>query len=566
MNVFSNKRPNLSSSERTANVKAKNIYGHMLGVAQMCPGTGKNYTGTIRFDISGNVNNIRNYELSRNMAKGSALISDCNCVGMLEPGNPETWNANGTVLNIGNLPTGPNGGGGQTMSYFGGTGINWIPDQLNNSGSVGSQGSTLDGSGVWIDPNNNLFGKFGDCKKDKFLNYIELTGQSLDLKGNDTKKNYLYNYAPIGSGISSKAGVSRSLRPFYTSPSGEIKSCCLDEEYSWKLAKIGAKRWKDVKISGDGIIIVALETSRLIWRSIDSGITWLGLGLSNDWSKLTLSKDGSKFVAHTGTNGGVVGVIYYSLDGETILSTSIATGSPLEAITSSDSGDRVYLGRSYNSILGQDASCWYSITSGQSWIYMGGLSNQRDWYSSACSGDGKIVLLGQRTPNAVSTHGEIHISSNSGANWSPITSATGLPVTSNQKWYAIGASQSGKYIYAADYSTFVGGAYIWRSDDFGKGWVQTASSKQKWTTLACSGDGKNIIATAAPNIWLSDNYGYTWTQKTFTESPYGNWTGVDISTDGKIQVAADYGGIPTGQPSIPGRIWIYNNIKASYYQ
>ena len=61
MNVFSRKNPKLSSSDRTSNVKAKNIYRHMLGVANKCTGSGANYTGTVRFDICGNVINFRNY-------------------------------------------------------------------------------------------------------------------------------------------------------------------------------------------------------------------------------------------------------------------------------------------------------------------------------------------------------------------------------------------------------------------------------------------------------------------------------------------------------------------------
>ena len=44
----------------------------------------------------------------------------------------------------------------------------WISDKLDNIGVSGSAGGTLNGSGVWIDPSNNLFGDINSCVIDKW--------------------------------------------------------------------------------------------------------------------------------------------------------------------------------------------------------------------------------------------------------------------------------------------------------------------------------------------------------------------------------------------------------------
>ena len=184
MREFESKHPDISSSERTKNVKSKTIYKTMRTRAQECKGKGKNYTGTMIFGSGegtvGQVTNYRSYDLANTMARGAALVWDNCCQGITgQFGNPEKqfegWNANGIEFTWDN----------------------------NDIGIVGITGASISplppgGSGIWIDPSNNLFGTKDECNLDKFLNYYGVTGAYQFQKGNNTQNNYMIGYQQIG--------------------------------------------------------------------------------------------------------------------------------------------------------------------------------------------------------------------------------------------------------------------------------------------------------------------------------------------------------------------------------
>jgi len=179
----------------------------MVDDAAQCENSaGGNYTGTIRFDVSGNVTNYRSYDLANVMGVGAALQWDNCCRGLGAFGGAtggatggfngkegvESWNANGAEMTY---PSDI-----RVMQYWAGTSgsgpTGWIGNKLNNSGLTG--GSTLDGSGVWIDPSNNLFGSIDACKIDKWKEYISLAPVYRFERRNNTKKNYMVGYQQIG--------------------------------------------------------------------------------------------------------------------------------------------------------------------------------------------------------------------------------------------------------------------------------------------------------------------------------------------------------------------------------
>ena len=183
MRAFESKNPDISSSERTKNVKSKTIYKTMRTRAQECKGTGKNYTGTMIFGsgegTAGQVTNYRSYDLANTMARGAALVWDNCCqgiTGILAEKQFEGWNANGIEFIWDNNDIGITGIAGGT-----------IPDPLPPGGS-----------GIWIDPSNNLFGTKDGCNLDKFLNYYGVTGAYQFQKGNNTRNNYMVGYQQIG--------------------------------------------------------------------------------------------------------------------------------------------------------------------------------------------------------------------------------------------------------------------------------------------------------------------------------------------------------------------------------
>ena len=189
MRAFESKNPEISSSERTKNVKSKTIFKTMRTRARECNGIGKNYTGTMIFGsgqgTNGQVTNYRSYDLANTMARGAAVVWDNCCQGITgQFGNPEKqfegWNANGIEYTSPGAPTNI---------------VITVP-----GGADPDPGATLPtgASGLWIDPSNNLFGTKDGCNLDKFLNFYGVTGAYQFQKGNNTRNNYMVGYQQIG--------------------------------------------------------------------------------------------------------------------------------------------------------------------------------------------------------------------------------------------------------------------------------------------------------------------------------------------------------------------------------
>ena len=417
-----------------------------------------------------------------------------------------------------------------------------------------------------------VFDESGNIKQ--FRNY-ELAmntakGAAIISKGCDCEdEEYLESYTPTGSGNSSLAGINRSLRPMYNAPTGEIGSLCCEEPYTWKhiIFKV-TTQWQSIGMSSDGTVIFGGANNNM-WRSLNSGVDWDKKLPNTPWGKngIALSRDGTKVAANSGVTGALSSVLYYSLDStNTSFNTVTMNGGPWQGMCSSNDNQRVFVASSHSSTIG-NGGARYSLNYGQTWNYSSGLHPQADWYSIGCNGTGSIVYIGQRTDDPLSGHGELWRSVNSGANFSQITAATGLPVTSAQKWYSVDMSDDAIIVYAVDFNVSGAGGFIWMSKDAGTTFSSIASAGQrKWTNIKCSSNGEHIIASTQTNVFTSDDFGTTWKQEVFPAPSGGNWRGLDITPDGKIKIAASYGAIGPPFPALPtGQLFIYNNLNASYY-
>ena len=143
-----------------------------------------NYNGKIVFDVFGNLVSTRTQGLRKDLARGYALCSDCDGFGMEGTGKVTNGNIKHTVMNSDHIP-------GSTIEYWAG-GIS-IEDSLNKNGG----NSTYQGEFIEIDPHNNVFNTDQGCKKDRFLDYVDISGA--DLAGNTTQENYLTNYTLKGT-------------------------------------------------------------------------------------------------------------------------------------------------------------------------------------------------------------------------------------------------------------------------------------------------------------------------------------------------------------------------------
>ncbi|MGA2558020.1 MAG: immunoglobulin domain-containing protein, partial [Verrucomicrobiota bacterium] len=137
-----------------------------------------------------------------------------------------------------------------------------------------------------------------------------------------------------------------------------------------------------------------------------------------------------------------------------------------------------------------------------------------------------------------------------GQNWT-LTSAP------TNAWSAVACSADGRRIVAV---ANVGGIYT--STNSGGNWNLTGAPTTNWTAVACSTNGGDIVAASVGLIWFSTNSGTNWNAG---NAPSNNWTAVASSVDGKKMVAVvGGGGIWTSTnsgknwtaTSAPGANWI----------
>ena len=112
-------------------------------------------------------------------------------------------------------------------------------------------------------------------------------------------------------------------------------------------------------------------------------------------------------------------------------------------------------------------------------------------------------------------------------------SGTWVAHATNGNWSTVACSADGMFIVAAAYN---GGMY--RSYDFGVTWARMPlwpAVNRTWTSVALSSDGSKIVAVEEAYLYISNDYGTTWT----TPEPYATrmYKAVASSADGSRLVA-----------------------------
>jgi len=105
----------------------------------------------------------------------------------------------------------------------------------------------------------------------------------------------------------------------------------------------------------------------------------------------------------------------------------------------------------------------------------------------------------------------------------------GLHNETPYKWIAAASSLNGSHVIAVDHST------IFLSRDYGSTWT-TQGPKGSWSAVAISRDGRHLVVAggAKGKIYVSSDSGLNWTPS----GPAENWVSVAASQDGKNLVAA----------------------------
>ena len=263
-----------------------------------------------------------------------------------------------------------------------------------------------------------------------------------------------------------------------------------------------------------------------IYTSDNYGATWpVQSDISGSWSCVAMS---SNFNASRGvilaTIGGASGGIYISRNyGATfqMVSTSSSVNNFTHATVCGTAG-------SYGMAAVCSVGYVYTSTdgSGNTWVERTG-SGLRNWQSIKSSGDS-----GSMTLYAAEGNGNVWKSLDDGVTWaidSPQPSFTS--VTSSADGAMLAATDNGSNLYDSSGS-------IWTSSDSGVSWEPTSSPLLTWSSIASSGDGTTLVATAGTGysyIWQSTDSGYTWSNT--VSAGQGNWTKIACDSTGERIVA-----------------------------
>ena len=292
--------------------------------------------------------------------------------------------------------------------------------------------------------------------------------------------------------------------------------------------------WTCIASSADGVKIVAGTQFAPIYRSTDSGATWIATSTpSNVWTSIACSADGSVLVAMT--TQGQDGLIYRSTNSGVDWIPTSAPGTPNGWISVACSADgRVVVA------MTQPGGIYRSLDSGATWAVISA-PNTKSWTSVACSADG--TRFAATSDNFGLVHeffvpGAIYFSSDSGETWSE----AGGTVATN--WFSIACSADGKKMIAAGGSLFFS-AFL--SKDSGATWTNTGVPG---SSVASSADGTSLAVAGWPGlIYFSRDSGATWTA---TSADSRSWGFVASSADGNAWLALDaYNGLIYKSRSTP---------------
>ena len=265
----------------------------------------------------------------------------------------------------------------------------------------------------------------------------------------------------------------------------------------WIPTPAPAKSWTAITCSADGKKVAALSYPDSIWTSPNGGLSW--------------------------TSNAVASGYWYAV-------ASSADGNNLVACVND-----LYKG------------IYTSSNGGRDWVLV---NTNGYWYAAASSADGRRLAV-------VGSHG-IFTSSDFGASWRS-NNLPSLLSTPRFQWNAVASSADGMKLACAEIKG------IYTSTNAGETWISNSTpalkSTQGWWTIACSADGKTLVAPVSGNgepgaIYTSKDFGQTWVSN---NAPLGYWNSAACSADGKrLFAVASNIGLYTSPNA--GATWVANDL------
>lgn len=279
----------------------------------------------------------------------------------------------------------------------------------------------------------------------------------------------------------------------------------------------GPQNWFTIDCSADGMKVFAAinngYVNSKIYYSYNAGSTWTpSNSIDSYWSEIHCSNNGEKLIAISNSD------IYTSLDSG--LNWSVVTAFPGYApdgcCISNDGSFMAFCGDG----TGTNRYIYTSSDSGANWTEQTG-SPMTTWQTISCSASGSILV-------AAVFGGYIYTSTDSGVNWTQ-------RVLGDASWYSSCMSYDGSIMYVSQWNN----KKTYKSSDYGANWAELTNSPAVYAQQSsCSADGSKIlIGDIAGYVWLSTDYGSTWTQQNIENNLSGEWRGVAVSKNGNTYYA-----------------------------
>jgi hypothetical protein len=244
-----------------------------------------------------------------------------------------------------------------------------------------------------------------------------------------------------------------------------------------------------------------------------------------NWSGVACSADGSNVVAVVGGwtsyyyNPQAPGPIYRSGNSGKTWEMAAAPVTNWSVVAASAQGTNWVAGWLYRSPV------QLSTNGGLDW-FESGSPNTNIWIAMASSADGNTLMASD--PGGGHVPGCVMTSLDSGAHWT-------WSLHDFTAWTSIACSANGRVMVASSDSR---GFYS--STNYGQDWFMTNNPigpyYTPWPLVVLSADGSKLVSTfAGGGIYISTNLGATWLT---TSAPSTNWNALACSADAEIIIAA----------------------------
>jgi len=189
------------------------------------------------------------------------------------------------------------------------------------------------------------------------------------------------------------------------------------------------------------------------------------------------------------------------------------------------------------------------------------------WSNLLMSSNGQVIVGSITTSSTSANSSYLYVSQNRGTSFSQVLPA-GITAANNVPFQTTAISSTGQYILAAANST-VSSQNLYVSSNFGSAFNSitpsnpATSNPTAWSSVAMSSDGRYMAgvisntATISGFVYVSDNYGVTFTGKTCT-GVTSNMSSIAVSSNGQIMAATVNGG------NLSGNIYISSNYGSTF--